>query len=106
MQIVSNGDNLHEISNPASWEKKEQEAHGPWLAHLSEIATADMQMLCNIFLILSLQIMKGSLFEQFLVLKKKNVCFFFFFNIIILPYMGMTVNGAWPLNKLSIPFQQ
>ena len=26
-----------------------QEAHGPWLAYLSDIATADMQMLCNIF---------------------------------------------------------
>ena len=28
---------------------KEQEAHGPRLAHLSEIATADMHLLCNIF---------------------------------------------------------
>ena len=27
----------------------EQEAHGPQVAHLSDIATADMQMLCNIF---------------------------------------------------------
>ena len=26
-----------------------QEAHGPPFAHLSDIATADMQMLCNIF---------------------------------------------------------
>ena len=32
--------------------KKEQEAHGPQLAHLSETATADMQMACNIFQIL------------------------------------------------------
>ena len=47
-----------------------QEAHGPWLAHLSDIATADMQMLCNIFPILSLQLMKGSSLKQFLVLKK------------------------------------
>ena len=31
----------------------EQEAHGPQLAHLSETATADMQMACNIFPILS-----------------------------------------------------
>ena len=53
----------------------QQEAHWPWLAHLSEIATADMQMLCNIFHILLLQLMKGSSFEQFLVLKKKNVFF-------------------------------
>ena len=29
--------------------KKKQEAHGPRVAHLSDIATADMQMLCNIF---------------------------------------------------------
>ena len=41
----------------------------PRLAHLSDIATADMQMLCNIFPVLSLQIMKRSSFEQFLVLK-------------------------------------
>ena len=31
---------------------QEQEAHGPQLAHLSETATADMQMACNIFPIL------------------------------------------------------
>ena len=55
--------------------KSTQEAHGPWLVHLSEIATADMHLLCNIFFpILSLQLMKGSLFKQFLVLKK-NVYF-------------------------------
>ena len=40
--------------------------------------------------------MKGSSFEQFLVLKK-NVLFFSI--IIILPYMGMTVNGAWPFEQ-------
>ena len=72
--------------------KQNQDAHGPLLAHLSETATADMQMqmLCNIFPILSLQLMKGSSFDQFLVLKKKVV----YIIIIILPYMGMTVNGA------------
>ena len=43
---------------------------GPRFAHLSDIATADMQMLCNIFPILSSQLMKISSFEQFLVLKK------------------------------------
>ena len=32
--------------------KFKQEAHGPQLAHLSETATADMQMACNIFPIL------------------------------------------------------
>ena len=47
-----------------------QEAHGPRFAHLSDIATADMQMLCNIYPILSSQLMKISSFEQFLVLKK------------------------------------
>ena len=50
--------------------ESEQEAHGPRFAHLSVIATADMQMLCNIFPILSSQLMKISSFEQFLVLKK------------------------------------
>ena len=49
--------------------KKKQEAHGPRFAHLSDIATADMQMLCNIYPILSSQLMKISSFEQFLVLK-------------------------------------
>ena len=49
---------------------RKQEAHGPQFAHLSDIATADMQMLCNIFPILSSQLMKISSFEQFLVLKK------------------------------------
>ena len=58
-----------------------QEAHGPRVAHLSDIATADMQMLCIIFPILSLQLMKRSSFKQFLILKK---------NIIY----GMSVNGA------------
>ena len=67
--------------------KIRQEAHGS-----PELNSLCKQMLCNIFPILSLQLMKGSSFEQFLVLKKKNV----------LPYMGMTVN----LNTLSIRFQQ
>ena len=58
-----------------------QEAHGPGVAHLSDIATADMQMLCNIFPVLSSQLMKRSTFKQFLILKK---------NIIY----GMTVNAA------------
>ena len=57
-----------------------QEAHGPRATHLSDIATADMQMLCNIFPILSPQLMKRSSFKQFLILKK---------NI-----YGMPVNGA------------
>ena len=60
---------------------KQQEAHGQRVAHLSSIASADMQMLCNIFPILSSQLMKRSSFKQILILKK---------NIIY----GMTVNGA------------
>ena len=50
---------------------EKQEAHGPRVAHLSDIATADMQMLCNIFPILSSQLMKRSSFKQFFILKKK-----------------------------------
>ena len=44
-------------------EQEEQEAHGPQVAHRSDIATGDMQMLCNIFPILSSQLSacKGSL---------------------------------------------
>ena len=42
---------------------KKQEAHGPRVAHLSDIATADMQMLCNIFPVLSSQLMKRSSFK-------------------------------------------
>ena len=57
-----------------------QKAHEPQVAHLSDIVTADMQMSCNIFPILSLQLMKRLSFKQFLILKK---------NI-----YGMTVNGA------------
>ena len=51
-------------------QKKKQEAHGLRVAHLSDIATADMQMLCNIFPILSSQLMKRSSFKQFFILKK------------------------------------
>ena len=47
-----------------------QEAHGPRVAHLSDIATADTQMLCNIFPILSSQLIKRSSFKQFFILKK------------------------------------
>ena len=72
--------------------RKKQEAHGPRLAHLSVITTADMQMLCNIFPIQSSQPMKRSSFEQFLVLKKN-----------IWAWQSMEHNH---LNKLSITFQQ
>ena len=46
-------------------------------------------MLCNIFPVLSLQLMKRSTFKQFLILKK---------NIIY----GMTVNGAWSFEQNHI----
>ena len=62
-----------------------QEAHGPRVAHLSDIATADMQMLCNIFPILSSQLMKRSSFKQFFILKKK--------------IYGMPVNWAWSFEQ-------
>ena len=61
-------------------QNKKQKANGPQLVHLSEIATTDMLMLCNIFPVPSLQLMKGSSIEQFLVLKK-NVYFIIFFTI-------------------------
>ena len=61
-----------------------QEAHGPRVAHLSDIATADMQMLCNIFPILSSQLMKRSSFKQFFILKK---------------IYGMPVNWAWSFEQ-------
>ena len=61
-----------------------QEAHGPRVAHLSDIATADTQMLCNIFPILSSQLMKRSSFKQFFTLKK---------------IYGMPVNWAWSFEQ-------
>ena len=64
---------------------KKQEAHGPRAAHLSDIAMADMQMLCNIFPILSSQLMKRSSFKQFFILKKK--------------IYGMPVNWAWSFEQ-------
>ena len=74
----------HIIYGFSFWKENKQnkykEANGPRVAHLSDIATADMHMLCNIFPILSLQLMKRSSFKKFLILKK---------NI-----YGMTVNGA------------
>ena len=69
-----------------------QEALGPRFAHLSDIATADMHLLCNIFPILSLQLVKISSIEQFLVLKKN-----------IWAWQSMEHDH---LNKLSVTFQQ
>ena len=58
MWIIYFADHSHEMSTYFLWKIKKQEAHGPRFAHLSDIATADMQMLCNIFPILSSQLMK------------------------------------------------
>ena len=69
--------------------------------HLSEIAIADMQMLCNIFPILSSQLMKGLSFEQLLLLKKKKVFFNYIFR-----YTDMKSMERDHSNELSIPFQQ
>ena len=77
---------------PRHKQKKKQEAHGPLLTHMSDKATTDMQMLCNTFPILSLQLMNGSSFKQFLVLKKN-----------IWAWQSMELDH---LNKLSITFQQ
>ena len=82
---------LENVSIPLKWSNLyqirtiEQEAHGPRVAHLSDIAIADMQMLCNIFPILSSQLMKRSSFKQFFILKKK--------------IYGMPVNWAWSFEQ-------
>ena len=60
---MKSGENAKGVSEKISFKNytilyMKQEAHGPRVAHLSDIATADMQMLCNIFPILSSQLMK------------------------------------------------
>ena len=63
----------HPFDGRFKYNQIKQEACGPLLAYLSEIATVDtcMQMLCNFFFpILLLQQMKKSSFEQFLALNK------------------------------------
>ena len=56
-----------------------QEAHGPRVAHLSDIATADMQMLCNIFPIFAT--------NEKIILILKNIIY------------GMLVNGVWSFEQ-------
>ena len=68
--FLKNHDFIH-VNSTVAGKYYKQEAHGPRVAHLSDIATADMQMLCNIFPILSSQLMKRSSFKQFFILKKK-----------------------------------
>ena len=58
-----------------------QEAHGPWFAHLSDIATADMQMLCNIF-------------SNPIIATNENIIIWAVLSFEE-EYMGLTVNGAW-----------
>ena len=57
-----------------------QEAHRPRFAHLSDIATADMQMLCNIF-------------SNPIIATNENIIW----AVLSFEeeYMGLTVNGAW-----------
>ena len=89
---------LSEQDIKLSQQLKKLEAHWSWLVHLNEIATADMQMLCNIFPILWLYLMKGIYFEQFFGLKKKNVFIIIFF----LPWMGILAYGHESQRSVSI----
>ena len=74
------GGNWNHFGEAISLVQKKKKKRGPRVAHLSDISTADMQMLCNIFPILLSQLMKRSSFKHFLILKK---------NI-----YGMPVDGA------------
>ena len=58
-----------------------QEAHGPRFAHLSDIATADMQMLCNIF-------------SNPIITTNENIIIWAVLSFEE-EYMGLTVNGVW-----------
>ena len=60
--------------------KQKQEAHGPRLAHLSGITTADMQMLCNIFSNPIIATNEKIIIWAVLSFEEE--------------YMGLTVNGA------------
>ena len=72
-----------------------QEAHGSGLAHLSEIATADMQRLyMQYFPVMSLQLMTHHLSSSWFWTRRV-------FIIIFLPHMGITVNGACPFERQS-----
>ena len=64
--------------------KKKQEAQGPQLAHLSELATADMQMMQIIF---SNPVI--ATYERIIIW-----AVLWFEEECVLPYMGMTVDGA------------
>ena len=66
--------NIGDDDNKFTRSKNEQEAHGPWVAHLSDIATADvMQHFSNPVIATN---------EKIILILKKNIIH------------GMTVNGA------------
>ena len=67
-----------------SYSNKKQEAYGPRLTHLRDIATADMQMLCNIFS------------NPFIATNKKIIWAVLSFEE---AYMGLTVNGVWSFEQ-------
>ena len=64
MQSVSNGDNLHEMSNHVFWEKLKREAHGPLC---SPELTCKQVRLCSLnFCIQNLHSVLSKLFSQYL----------------------------------------
>ena len=80
------------------WRQKQEkqhkkEANGPRLAHLSEIATAYMQTLCNIFPVLSLQLMKGSSFWAIVGFNEEKCVYYYIFT------MGSGISGEWPFEQ-------
>ena len=77
--------------NVSSFCIEKQEAHGPRLAHLSNIATADMQMLCNIF-------------PNPIIATNAKIIIWAVLSFEEEYYLCLTVNDH--LNKLSITFQQ
>ena len=79
-KILRGNKNLRITKGHSSVVNLQQEAHRPRLAHLSEIATADMQMLCNTFLILSLQLMTGSSFMRAILGFEEEECSFYYYH--------------------------
>ena len=86
-----------------------QEAHGPRLVHLSEIATTDLQMLSNFFsnpvIATNERIILAVLGfeEECVVFVVVFIIIIIIIIIIISPYMGMTVNGAWSFEQVLNP---
>ena len=59
--------------------KTKQEAHGPRLAHLSEIATPDMYLLCNIFFNSVIATNERIIIQADLGFEEESVFYTFFF---------------------------